>query len=117
VTRGEHARRKGRSSSQLLRPEKRQRIYARDGWRCQWCRRHISEGAKLTIDHFLPRALGGDNATDNLITACDRCNYARADRPAFAFLYVRCLQQASEAGRRLAAVVQRKALPLPRYVP
>lgn len=117
MTRAEHNKRKGRSSSQLLRPEKRQRIYARDGWRCVWCKRHASEsGVKLTIDHFMPRALGGDNATENMLTACSRCNSERQDRPAIGWLIVRTATL-REAGRELARIADRRTRPLPRFVP
>jgi 5-methylcytosine-specific restriction endonuclease McrA len=86
VTRDEHNKRKGRSSSQLCRPEKRQRIYARDGFRCLWCGRHAStRGVKLSLDHFLPRVRKGCNSTHNLLTSCTRCNSQRQDRPALEY--------------------------------
>ena len=88
MTRDQYNKRAGRSSSQLCRPEKRQRIYARDGWRCLWCQRHVStRGVKLSLDHFLPRARKGNNATGNLFTSCTRCNSQRRDRPALAYAF------------------------------
>ncbi len=116
MTRTEHNKRKGRSSSQLLRPEKRQRIYARDHFRCQWCRRHASEpGVKLTIDHLLPRALGGDNATENMFTACAKCNFKRQDRPV-TFMF-RLLLGKEDVSVEVADLILQAATPLRQVVP
>lgn len=117
MTRDQHNKRSGRSSSQLCRPEKRQRIYSRDGWRCLWCQRHASaRGVKLSLDHFLPRVRKGDNATGNLFTSCTRCNSQRKDRPAL-------LYAAEQAGLFettydvLERILTALDAPLRRYVP
>jgi hypothetical protein len=65
-----------------IRDLKRKRIYERDGWRCIWCGgkltfRDEQRGDSPTLDHVLPRALGGSNAADNLVTACRHCNQKR----------------------------------------
>jgi 5-methylcytosine-specific restriction endonuclease McrA len=113
ATRAEHAKRKGRSSSQLLRPEKRQRIYARDGHRCLWCKRHAAEpGVKLTIDHYQPRSMGGDNATSNLLTACSECNFKRQDKNAIR--WSRDIGMSYEDLIKLRFSIRRT---LPKYVP
>lgn len=117
VTRGEYNRRSGRSSSQLCRPEKRQRIYARDGFRCQWCGRHASEkGVKLSLDHFLARDAGGGNETANLFTSCVRCNSQRRNLPALTFAYERgtLFNAAPDALDRILDALER---PLPLVVP
>jgi 5-methylcytosine-specific restriction endonuclease McrA len=52
-------------------------LFARDGYRCQYCNRHRSDlrGREfLTRDHVLPLSLGGDNRWDNVVTACSACN-------------------------------------------
>ena len=49
-------------------------ILRRDGHRCRYCGRGVDEGAKLTIDHVMPVALGGTDEDDNLVTACADCN-------------------------------------------
>ena len=106
--------RPGRSSSQLCRPEKRQRIYARDGWACLWCgRRHV----QLTLDHFLARAAGGDNATGNLLTACSRCNSRRQDRPALTFAAELSGPIVGGPGPVLDRILDALDRPLPRFVP
>ena len=52
-------------------------IYLRDGRRCLACRaRRV-----LSLDHVRPRARGGSNRPDNLITLCTRCNTERGARP------------------------------------
>lgn len=43
--------------------------------KCQKCGfRH-----KLTVDHIIPRALGGSSALTNLQCLCERCNNKKAD--------------------------------------
>lgn len=77
----------------------RLRVYLRDRWRCVWCGERVRTPVEAdvdrfglhdaqrtaTLDHFLPRALGGSNAPDNLVTACLDCNTARANVPAVWF--------------------------------
>lgn len=46
--------------------------------RCAYCGKRP---ATLTIDHVVPRKLGGGCALSNLEPACDRCNNSKADRP------------------------------------
>ncbi len=48
----------------------REQIFDRDGWCCAHCGR----GKKLTIDHVVPKALGGKNVHRNLQTLCGPCN-------------------------------------------
>ncbi|MBC7798099.1 MAG: HNH endonuclease, partial [Pyrinomonadaceae bacterium] len=33
----------------------------------------------MTVDHFLPRSLGGDDSLDNLIYCCHACNEFKGD--------------------------------------
>lgn len=44
---------------------------------CAYCRRHI--GKRGTVDHYMPRALGGSNHRANLRWCCIACNQAKAD--------------------------------------
>jgi 5-methylcytosine-specific restriction endonuclease McrA len=58
-------------------------LFARDGYRCQYCGRHRSElrGRHfLTRDHVLPLSQGGDNSWENVVAACSPCNNKKADR-------------------------------------
>ena len=54
----------------------RQAIFRRDHQTCQYC------GSKqnLTIDHVIPRARGGQDTWENLVTACVTCNNRKGDR-------------------------------------
>jgi hypothetical protein len=82
-------------------------VFRRDGWRCRYCgcrviparvRRWIDKRLPATIrwdqatnvgchagfwalwgsvDHVIPRARGGRNEAENLVTACMVCNFAR----------------------------------------
>jgi 5-methylcytosine-specific restriction endonuclease McrA len=75
------------NGSHWIRTSKRRRIYARDGWRCVWCEQPVEQGRNATLDHFLAREAGGTNATDNLLTACFRCNSRRQHKPALLFAF------------------------------
>lgn len=57
----------------------RRTIFERDGHQCQYCRRHF-RASDLSVDHVLPRARGGGDSWENLVTACIRCNAAKGDR-------------------------------------
>lgn len=56
-----------RSRARLVKRE----IFRRDGYRCQYCGRRTS---RLTIDHVVPRRLGGQHQWDNVVSACPSCN-------------------------------------------
>lgn len=54
-------------------PFTRGNIYARDGYRCQYCgEEHRTED--LTFDHVVPQAQGGRKTWENIVTACVSCN-------------------------------------------
>ena len=52
-------------------------VFDRDGSRCVQCGR--DDG--LTIDHIVPRCLGGSNETQNLQTLCWWCNNKKGSWP------------------------------------
>jgi hypothetical protein len=56
-------------------------IFLRDGFRCHYCGAspHKSPDVKLVIDHITPKASGGTDTLDNLITSCQHCNSQKAD--------------------------------------
>ena len=68
-----------------IRQAKRLAIYMRDGLACAYCGAAIEDGTQLTLDHVKPHSHGGTNEATNLVTACHRCNSARADRPVAQF--------------------------------
>ena len=49
----------------------REIVYARDGYTCQRCGK---SGVDLTIHHKIPKARGGKNVEDNLVTWCTNCH-------------------------------------------
>lgn len=63
---------------QALSARTRFEIFKRDGFVCQYCGAHPPD-VLLHCDHILPVAAGGGNDTDNLITACSRCNQGKSD--------------------------------------
>lgn len=49
-------------------------ILRRDEFTCQYCGQRLPN---LTIDHVIPRHLGGQHSWDNLVTACPSCNHRK----------------------------------------
>lgn len=47
---------------------------------CWYCGRQLRPETS-TLDHFKPRAAGGDDDESNLLLACWRCNRRKADHP------------------------------------
>jgi 5-methylcytosine-specific restriction endonuclease McrA len=46
-------------------------VLRRDDYTCQYCGR---KSRQLTIDHVIPRRLGGAHTWENLVAACPTCN-------------------------------------------
>ncbi|MEJ2503590.1 MAG: HNH endonuclease [Gemmatimonadota bacterium] len=58
-------------------------LFARDGYRCQYCGRHRSDlkGRDfLTRDHVVPLSRGGANDWGNVVAACSPCNNRKGNR-------------------------------------
>jgi 5-methylcytosine-specific restriction endonuclease McrA len=53
-------------------------ILRRDDYTCQYCGGRMTY---LTIDHIVPRRLGGRHSWDNLVAACPNCNHRRLKCP------------------------------------
>ena len=51
----------------------RNNVFLRDNYTCQYCNTRLSK-VNLTIDHVLPRSLGGSTSWENVTTACTKCN-------------------------------------------
>ena len=56
-----------------------QRIWHRDGFRCLFCGKSIPQ-AILTVDHFIPIELGGEDNDGNYLSACRACQKAKGSR-------------------------------------
>jgi 5-methylcytosine-specific restriction endonuclease McrA len=52
-------------------------ILRRDDYTCQYCGGRMTY---LTIDHIVPRRLGGRHSWDNLVAACPNCNHRKGGR-------------------------------------
>jgi 5-methylcytosine-specific restriction endonuclease McrA len=52
-------------------------IFRRDNYTCQYCG---VKSSKLTIDHIIPRHLGGAHSWDNLVAACPKCNHKKGGK-------------------------------------
>jgi hypothetical protein len=50
-----------------------QKVWVADGFKCMYCGAPMGK-AQLTIDHFTPLELGGENNQSNYLSACRRCN-------------------------------------------
>jgi len=55
----------------------RREVFRRDNYTCQYCGRRTSD---LTIDHVIPRRLGGQHEWNNVVTACSYCNHKKGGR-------------------------------------
>lgn len=87
-----------------IRKEKRLAIYIRDGLACCYCGEGVEEGAKLTLDHYLPRCKGGTNDASNLLTACHRCNSYRQSKTVHEFVTIACQYTGREVRDVLAHI-------------
>ena len=92
-----------------IRPEKRYAIYARDGFRCGYCTRDLSQVSRVVerqLDHIDATVLGytkggqaiRNNGQANLVTACATCNASKADI-AFATFVARFAGAEARIGR------------------
>ncbi len=68
-------------------------IFARDGGSCVYCgmptlrrRRGLHRASDLaTLDHVVPKSLGGPLSADNVVLGCQACNNERGTLDADAF--------------------------------
>ena len=52
-------------------------IMKRDGYQCQYCG---TKQGPMTVDHVIPKTVGGRDTWENLVCACVRCNNVKGDR-------------------------------------
>ena len=64
-------------SSRISRPL-RTKIFDRDGRVCVYC----GSCENLSVDHILPKSLGGGDEEENLVTSCSRCNSMKGAKSA-----------------------------------
>lgn len=97
----------------------RYEILRRDNHTCRYCGTSAPD-APLTVDHVIPRALGGGDDPTNLVTACRDCNAGKsstspdstlvADVDAAALLFASAVERAAATRRadrdRIASIVE-----------
>lgn len=52
-------------------------VFRRDNYTCQYCG---TRSGRLTLDHVVPRHMGGQHTWENLVTACASCNLRKGGR-------------------------------------
>ena len=57
----------------------RRNIYARDRNRCQYCGQKFPT-SELSLDHVVPRSLGGKTTWENVVCCCVACNVRKGGR-------------------------------------
>lgn len=55
----------------------RREVFRRDNYTCQYCGRRNNP---LTVDHILPKHLGGQHVWTNVVAACPGCNHRKGGR-------------------------------------
>jgi 5-methylcytosine-specific restriction endonuclease McrA len=55
----------------------RKNIIIRDNHTCCYCG---ANKGPMTVDHVIPKNMGGNDSWENLVCACDRCNNLKGDR-------------------------------------
>ncbi len=55
----------------------RREVFRRDDYTCQYCGR---SGLDLTVDHVIPRHMGGGHTWTNVVAACAACNHRKGGR-------------------------------------
>lgn len=74
---------KGKRGGSWISKHARLAIYIRDGFQCAYCGRSLKSAKPfdVTLDHLVPRCVGGTDEPTNIITACRPCNSRRQDKP------------------------------------
>jgi 5-methylcytosine-specific restriction endonuclease McrA len=57
----------------------RRNIFARDKNKCQYCG-HRFPTSELSLDHIIPRSMGGKATWENIVCACAECNVKKGGR-------------------------------------
>jgi len=76
---------------------RRREVYEKSEGRCHYCRTALTLDGKWHIEHMVPRALGGEDDSGNLVAACARCNLAKRDRTALEYVQLAAAKDARDA--------------------
>ena len=55
----------------------RREVFRRDNYTCQYCGKR---DAAMTVDHVIPRHMGGAHIWTNVVAACPPCNHRKGGR-------------------------------------
>lgn len=53
-------------------------VLLRDDYTCGYC--GVKGGARMTVDHVVPKSRGGESSWKNLVASCETCNSRKRDR-------------------------------------
>lgn len=80
--------RKMRQRTQTVESVNAIKVFDRDGWRCQLCKRKTPRKLRGTLDsrapeldHIMPVSIGGEHSYRNTQCTCRACNGAKSNRP------------------------------------
>jgi hypothetical protein len=59
---------------------RKQQLDKKDGSCCWWCGKDLAP-SEQTLEHMIPRSMGGGNNLENLRIACRQCNSSRRNNP------------------------------------
>ena len=74
-----HTANPGNTRHDYVPPLNNQTLFRRDGYLCMYCAQRFT-AAELSRDHIRPFSQGGQDTWNNVVTACRRCNNAKASR-------------------------------------
>jgi len=57
----------------------RRNLFARDKNSCQYCGKRFST-SELSLDHIIPRSMGGKSVWENMVCSCTKCNVKKGGR-------------------------------------
>ena len=84
-------------------------VLRRDDYTCRYCGQSAPD-VKLTVDHVMPKALGGTDAPSNLVAACVDCNAGKAssapDAATVADVHAEALRWAERTRQAYAVLVE-----------
>lgn len=89
----------------MITPSARRKVYERDGWRCWYCGKHLTQSSAPDdentpcLDHIIAKSRYGDNCQSNLRLSCKSCNAAKADLDEEEYRWSLTLKE-SEAARQ-----------------
>ena len=66
-----------RKPGKWINPKTRKAIYMRDGNKCLYCKKELSDNIVLSLDHIIPWIYWGHDRHNNLVTCCVSCNSKR----------------------------------------